>query len=97
MDVRVVYLDAASTWMGFTLELEFKENPFFSDNILKRSYRFEKLDELDYNDEMDYSFGLRPFTYGCDTAIKWKLGKETSQKTTVRNMVSSRFWRSYLR
>ncbi|OQV11694.1 putative nucleosome assembly protein [Hypsibius exemplaris] len=76
VDVRAVYADSP---LGFTLEFEFKENPFFTNTVLTRSYKFGS--EVD-KDELYVSSGLAPkTTEGC--VINWKPGKDTSKKETT--------------
>lgn len=75
-DIRTTYSEQP---LGFALEFEFAENPFFSNNVLTRTYEFGTNIG---REEMYITSGLSPkFTKG--TEIKWKEGKNTTKKVEI--------------
>jgi Nucleosome assembly protein (NAP) len=85
VDVRCVYSEQP---LGFTLEFEFKENPFFTNTVLTRSYVFGT--EVS-REEMYVSSGLAPkTTEGCQ--INWKEGKDTTKKEHITYQVRKKFF-----
>ena len=76
IDVRAVYAEKP---LGFTLEFEFAENPYFTNKVLTRSYEFD--DDVSRED-LYINTGLSPkTTAGCK--IDWKDGKNLTKKQTV--------------
>ncbi|GAU98868.1 hypothetical protein RvY_09952 [Ramazzottius varieornatus] len=75
-DIRVVYSEKP---LGFSLEFEFAENPFFHNNVLTRSYEFKT--DID-REELYHASGLSPSTTN-GTVINWKEGKNTTRTTEV--------------
>lgn len=80
VDVRAVYDENP---LGFKLDFEFEENPFFLNKVLSRSYVFQS--ELS-RDDLYLNSGLSPkSTQG--TVIEWKEGKNLTKKETTTHQV----------
>lgn len=75
-DVRLVYTDKP---LGFKLEFEFAENPFFTNKILTRSYEFA--DDIP-KEELYVNSSLSPKNT-AGTEIQWKDGKNITKKVTT--------------
>ncbi|XP_055339058.1 uncharacterized protein LOC129588726 [Paramacrobiotus metropolitanus] len=76
VDVRTVYTEKP---LGFKLEFEFRENPWFSNKVLTRGYEFE--DEISRED-LYLITGLQPKTTQ-GTVIEWKDGKNLTKKEKI--------------
>jgi len=71
VDVRCQYFDKP----GFKLEFEFKENEFFSNHILTKTYYYQE--EVGYGGDFVYS-------HAEGTLISWKEGKNLTVKVETK-------------
>ncbi|XP_068674197.1 nucleosome assembly protein 1-like 1 [Montipora foliosa] len=90
LDIRVIFTGPDSnvdttqypqpTPMGFVLEYHFSPNPFFSNNVLTKSYKMKC--EPDDDDPFAFEGPEIISTSGCH--IDWKKGKNVTQKVVKK-------------
>jgi len=77
MDVKKGYVDEADIDVGFTLEFQFAENPYFTNTVIKKTYLTEE--------DSPYTGDINVTEIKSD-AIEWKAGKNVTVESVKKKV-----------